>query len=75
MNLYSSGKCFLESDKQLILGIIQQGFGSFDAFNETLREVFEQRTINRSSSIFKSIRFSNKIKDPEEKYEVSSGTQ
>ena len=37
------GKCFLESDKQLILGIIQQGFGSFDAFNETVRQVFNQR--------------------------------
>jgi len=38
----AKGKCYLESDQQRLLGIIESGFGSFDAFNEVIRTVFHQ---------------------------------
>ena len=34
-------KCFLEADRQKLLGIVEQGFGDFDLFNNMVRHVFD----------------------------------
>eukprot|EP00400_MALV-I_sp_L67-5_P000594 gene594-1013_t len=36
-------KCFLESDRQRLLGVVEQGFGNFHQFNDILRHVFTKR--------------------------------
>ena len=33
-------RCFLESDKQSLLSVLEAGFGSLDAFNEVIRHTF-----------------------------------
>ena len=38
----SEADCFLKSDKEHLLGVIQQGFGSFEAFNDLVRATFTQ---------------------------------
>ena len=39
----SNAKCTNEKDKEHLLGVIEQGFGSFDAFNELVRHTFVER--------------------------------
>ena len=36
----AEARCFLESDKQSLLSVIEAGFGSLDAFNEIIRHTF-----------------------------------
>ena len=36
----SNAKCTNAKDKEHLLGVIEQGFGSFDAFNELVRHTF-----------------------------------
>ncbi len=36
-------QCYLETDRQRLLGIIEVGFGNFDAFNDIIRNVFHKR--------------------------------
>jgi hypothetical protein len=36
-------KCFLESDKQKLLGIVEYGFGNANLFNEVIRDMFKSR--------------------------------
>ena len=33
----AQSRCALETDRQRLLGIIEAGFGTFDAFNRTMR--------------------------------------
>ena len=53
----------------MILGVVQQGFGSFDAFNETLRDIFKQRTV-RSAFMNSQTTSITSNKETQEKYEV-----
>eukprot|EP00400_MALV-I_sp_L67-5_P000596 gene596-1015_t len=39
-------KCALESDRQKLLGVVEQGFGNFNEFNTILRHVFRKRLNN-----------------------------
>ena len=36
-------RCFLENDRQHLLGVIEAGFGSYSAFNTIVQEVFVKR--------------------------------
>eukprot|EP00400_MALV-I_sp_L67-5_P000593 gene593-1012_t len=36
-------KCHLESDRQKLLAVVEQGFGNFEEFNNILRHVFRKR--------------------------------
>ena len=36
----AEARCFLESDKQSLLSVLEAGFGSLDAFNEVIRQTF-----------------------------------
>ena len=36
-------KCYLESDRQRLLGVIEHGFGDFTGFNDIVRHVFRER--------------------------------
>ena len=49
----STSKCFLESDRQRLLGIVEQGFGNFHQFNNIIRHVFNDRiSLEHSTSSF-----------------------
>lgn len=50
----SACDCFLESDRQKLLGIIEHGFGNFESFNYMLRHVFKDRVAR--TKVFGSIR-------------------
>ena len=39
----AQARCYLESDRQRLLGIIEAGFGTFDAFNRTMRSLLIAR--------------------------------
>ena len=39
----STAECTVEKDKEHLLGVIEQGFGSFENFNELVRRTFVQR--------------------------------
>ena len=39
----SKCKCFLEEDRQRLLGIVERGFGDFDTFNQMIRQMFQSR--------------------------------
>eukprot|EP00398_MALV-I-01_sp_L67-1_P000640 gene640-207_t len=48
-------KCYLESDRNKLLGIVQQGFGSFEKFNEVIRQVFQERMFKERISLDQKI--------------------
>eukprot|EP00398_MALV-I-01_sp_L67-1_P000639 gene639-206_t len=58
-------KCYLDSDRNKLLGIVQQGrpqcpkfpegFGSFQKFNEVIRQVFQERMFKESISLEEKI--------------------
>ena len=56
----SKCKCYLEKDRQKLLGIVEKGFGSYEAFNKAFRHVFDQRmsTIITQKNIVSSRRVS-----------------
>ena len=39
----SECKCYVDKDRQKLLGIVEKGFGSYEAFNKAFRNVFDQR--------------------------------
>ena len=43
-------QCYLAGDKQMILGVIETGIGSIEAFNDLVRNTFVNRGPNRASS-------------------------
>ena len=51
----STSKCFKEEDRQKLLGVVEQGFGSFFEFNEIIRNVFSERVTHQDFSIFSKI--------------------
>jgi hypothetical protein len=53
----SKCKCYLEADRQRLLGIVERGFGSFAAFNQMIQVMFQTRfkTVAISSKSQKSI--------------------
>ena len=42
--------CFIEEDRQRLLGVIESGFGSMAAFNESVRSIFPARLRRLSST-------------------------
>eukprot|EP00398_MALV-I-01_sp_L67-1_P000641 gene641-208_t len=48
-------KCYLDSDRNKLLSIVQQGFGSFDKFNEAIRQVFQERMFKERISLDEKI--------------------
>ena len=36
-------ECFLEKDRQRLLAVVEAGFGNFEAFNTTMRSIFDER--------------------------------
>ena len=42
-------QCYLPDDKQMILGVIETGIGSIDAFNQLVRHVFHGQHTNSST--------------------------
>eukprot|EP00400_MALV-I_sp_L67-5_P000595 gene595-1014_t len=61
-------KCFLESDRQRLLGVVEQGFGNFHQFNDILRHVFKKRM----SGIVRSRQFKNVPRVSEERLSTES---
>ena len=65
----SKCQCYLDKDRQKLLGIVEKGFGSYEAFNKAFRHVFEQRmsTIITQKNIVSSRRVSiYRVDEPEE---------
>ena len=46
----ANAHCFREDERQKILGIIESGFGSFEAFNALVGTMFRARLKRRSSN-------------------------
>ena len=59
-------KCSLESDRQKILGIVEQGFGNFEDFNSIVQQSFEDSGLaTRKTSGIGSFRLSSTVGSPQ----------
>ena len=45
----NAAKCFKPEDKEALLGVIESGTGSIDAFNATVHEIFASRRMAEST--------------------------
>ena len=45
-----AARCFKPEDKEALLGVIESGTGSIDAFNTNVREIFTQMRVGRKGS-------------------------
>lgn len=43
-------QCFIKSDRHMLLGVIESGLGSLDAFNEMVRKIFASKAPSQPSA-------------------------
>ena len=51
----SKAQCFLPSDREHLLAVIEAGFGDFDDFNRVARNLLVRRVSRRDSSSWSSV--------------------
>ena len=66
----SKCECFLEKDRQRLMGIIEQGFGEFDDFNDIVQQVFKERVVNRQEMSENEKRLHRELKDMRKQFQA-----